>query len=218
MPADTHKRYLSIVNKPYGMIVCSGPTGSGKTTTLYATLGRDHAQRVERDDDRGSGGVRLPRGQPDADQPASRCHVRQRSEVDPATGPRRDPGRRDPRRGDGPHRRAISIDRARRDVVDSRHRRDVGVVPPDRHGHRAVPDGIVTRRRRRPATGPQDLPVVRHGLRTDAGGAEAVRSTSAGSTRSPSSTASVATTAPRPGTATESACTRCLQSPTRFAS
>jgi type IV pilus assembly protein PilB len=38
MPRDTHERYLSIVNKPYGMIVCSGPTGSGKTTTLYATL------------------------------------------------------------------------------------------------------------------------------------------------------------------------------------
>jgi type IV pilus assembly protein PilB len=40
MPTATHERYLEIVSKPYGMLICSGPTGSGKTTTLYATLGQ----------------------------------------------------------------------------------------------------------------------------------------------------------------------------------
>lgn len=30
--------YLEIVKSPLGMLMCTGPTGSGKTTTLYATL------------------------------------------------------------------------------------------------------------------------------------------------------------------------------------
>ena len=32
------KPYLEIVRAPLGMMLCTGPTGSGKTTTLYATL------------------------------------------------------------------------------------------------------------------------------------------------------------------------------------
>jgi type IV pilus assembly protein PilB len=38
MPADTAVLYSRIIRSPFGMVLCAGPTGSGKTTTLYATL------------------------------------------------------------------------------------------------------------------------------------------------------------------------------------
>jgi type IV pilus assembly protein PilB len=38
MPPDVVTPYLDIVTAPLGMLLCTGPTGSGKTTTLYATL------------------------------------------------------------------------------------------------------------------------------------------------------------------------------------
>ncbi len=38
MPDDTHETYSRMTRAPFGMVLCAGPTGSGKTTTLYATL------------------------------------------------------------------------------------------------------------------------------------------------------------------------------------
>ena len=38
MPADMAERYSALLRSPYGMVICSGPTGSGKTTTLYGSL------------------------------------------------------------------------------------------------------------------------------------------------------------------------------------
>jgi type IV pilus assembly protein PilB len=39
MPADIAERYSALIRSPYGMVICAGPTGGGKTTTLYASLG-----------------------------------------------------------------------------------------------------------------------------------------------------------------------------------
>lgn len=39
MPADTAARYSQLIHSPFGMVICAGPTGGGKTTTLYASLG-----------------------------------------------------------------------------------------------------------------------------------------------------------------------------------
>ena len=37
---DALRRYLHSIESPYGIILITGPTGSGKTTTLYSTLAR----------------------------------------------------------------------------------------------------------------------------------------------------------------------------------
>lgn len=38
MPKETYHTYSKLVHAPFGMVICAGPTGAGKTTTLYATL------------------------------------------------------------------------------------------------------------------------------------------------------------------------------------
>jgi type IV pilus assembly protein PilB len=46
MPGEMATRYTSVLQSPYGMVICAGPTGSGKTTTLYGSLGElDSAER-----------------------------------------------------------------------------------------------------------------------------------------------------------------------------
>lgn len=41
-----YEQLINIISKPYGMILCVGPTGSGKTTTLHAAL--HHINRPDR--------------------------------------------------------------------------------------------------------------------------------------------------------------------------
>lgn len=46
MTPKNHQDLLKICEQPYGMILCVGPTGSGKTTTLHAIL--NHINKPER--------------------------------------------------------------------------------------------------------------------------------------------------------------------------
>ena len=38
MPQETYETYAKLIRAPFGMVISAGPTGSGKTTTLYAAL------------------------------------------------------------------------------------------------------------------------------------------------------------------------------------
>jgi type IV pilus assembly protein PilB len=38
MPAEAGARFSELLRSPFGMVICAGPTGSGKTTTLYGAL------------------------------------------------------------------------------------------------------------------------------------------------------------------------------------
>jgi general secretion pathway protein E len=47
MPEEVRRRFEGLLAEPQGMIVLTGPTGSGKTTTLYSALGHVHESRGE---------------------------------------------------------------------------------------------------------------------------------------------------------------------------
>ena len=65
-PPRELKQFDGLIHKPYGMLLVTGPTGSGKTTTLYGALEIDQFAGKEDHHHRGPGGVPPGRGHPDA--------------------------------------------------------------------------------------------------------------------------------------------------------
>ena len=94
-------RYSQMLRTPFGMVLVGGPTGSGKTTTLYASVNQLDQKGAQHRHRRGSHRVPFRRHHPDPGQPAGRYHLRQRTARHHAAGPGRDPGGRGARQRDG---------------------------------------------------------------------------------------------------------------------
>ena len=95
------QRYEVSYTKPYGTVLVTGPTGSGKTTTLYATLNILNQAFQERHHRRGPGRVPARRHKPDPGQQQGGAHLCVCAADDPAGGPRHHPrrGNKGPRDG-----------------------------------------------------------------------------------------------------------------------
>ena len=103
---NTPKVFADLALKPRGLVLVTGPTGSGKSTTLAAMVNHLNEQRIRpRADGRGPDRVRA-REQEVPDQPArgrpAHAELQQRAALGAARGPGRDPGRRVARPGDHP--------------------------------------------------------------------------------------------------------------------
>ena len=116
-----------------------GPTGTGKTTTLYAALSRDQDRRGQDHHHRGPGRVPAARHHADPGQREEGADLRARPALDPAPRPGQDHGRRDPRPGDGADRHPVGAHRPPRVHDRPRQQRRRRARPLPEHGRRAVP-------------------------------------------------------------------------------
>ena len=133
-----------LIRRPDGIILVTGPTGSGKTTTLYACINRINQPNLNILTAEDPGRVRDRRHPPGARAAEDRAHVRERAPRLPPPGPRRRHGRRDPRQGDGRHRDQRVAHRPPRALDHPHERRGRRRHAHGRHGSRAVPPPIVS--------------------------------------------------------------------------
>ncbi len=83
--------------KPYGMVLVTGPTGSGKTNTLYSSVARLNTGRYQHHDRGRSGRISAGGHQPGTDERADRAELRGGAARLFAARPQHHSGRRNPR-------------------------------------------------------------------------------------------------------------------------
>ncbi len=168
MQGDTLERFETLISQPHGIILVTGPTGSGKTTTLYAALARLDASRsnimtVEDPIEYELPGV----GQTQINAKID-LDLRQGPARHPAAGPGRHHDRRNPRLRDRADRHPGLADRSPGAGHAAHQRLGQRRHAPDRHGRGALSSELVAAGRARAA--PRGCPVC---TRTDAAGSRA---------------------------------------------
>ena len=93
LSVDMQAKLTELVMRPTGALLVTGPTGSGKSTTLYAALSQINRPEINIITVEDPVEYRLAGDQPGADQLARRPHVRLGAALDPAFRPRRRDGR-----------------------------------------------------------------------------------------------------------------------------
>jgi len=159
---DMRQKMEVLIKRPTGAILVTGPTGSGKSTTLYAALTEINRPEINIITVEDPVEFRLVG--------VNQVQINQRGRValDPALGPRRGDGRRDPRRRDGQDLDRGCADRPPRALDAAHERRARGDLPPERDGRRAVPDRLGGLGRARAAARAEALhPLLRDVLADD---------------------------------------------------
>ena len=159
--AEPLRRFKDAIDRPYGIVLVTGPTGSGKTNTLYSAIAALNEPDGQHHDGRGPDRVQPRRHQPGPDEGADRADVRLGAALLPAPGPRHHPRRRDPRLRDGRDRGQGGADRPPGALDAPHQRRALDDQPPHEHGHRAVPRRDLDQRDLRPASRPAHLRQLR---------------------------------------------------------
>ena len=200
-PEAELKRFRKYIAEPYGMVLVTGPTGSGKTTTLYAALSEiksveDKIITIEDPVEYQLKGItQIPinekKGLTFARGPA----------VDPAPRPRQDHGRRDPRQRDRADRHQLGADRPPGVHDRPRQQRARRARPLPEHGRRGVSVRVGAQLRAGAAARAQHLPRTASGRRRCRARCSRNRgSIPRSSTRTRSTRASAASSAAAPAT------------------
>ena len=165
-------KFEKAILKPYGMVLVTGPTGSGKTNTLYSSISKlnkpdTNIMTAEDPVEFQLGGVNQVQMK---EQIGLNFAAALRAFL--AAGPQHHPGRRNPRLRNRGNRHQGRAHRPPGALHAAHQRRARNHHPPHEHGHRAFPGGDLGSPHLRPAPGAPHLQGLCRAGRRPAAGAD----------------------------------------------